>query len=103
MYAVVSASVFSASSRISSAPSALPDFSNFMAFRTSAFVGGFVFTCSSVAVLLVIFLDELQVVVNSRVFLKWSANRFLCFSFLVTSFPSPSFIGFVCVDLFPSR
>ncbi|CAH8534380.1 unnamed protein product [Heterobilharzia americana] len=68
MSAVVSASVLSASGGISSGPTAFPHFSSFMALRTSTFVGGFMFTCSSVAGLLVVFLDEVQVVVDSRAF-----------------------------------
>ncbi|CAH8546121.1 unnamed protein product [Heterobilharzia americana] len=64
MSAADSASVFSASEGIPPGPSAFPDFSNFMAFTSSAFVRGFVFTGSSVAGLLVVFLNEMQVVID---------------------------------------
>ncbi|CAH8490786.1 unnamed protein product [Heterobilharzia americana] len=69
-----------------------------MGFRTSAFSESL---CSPVVLrLLVVFPDEFRVAVavDSRVFLMFSAH---CFSSLVTRFPSLSFIGFVCVDLFP--
>ncbi|CAH8617462.1 unnamed protein product [Heterobilharzia americana] len=99
--AIVSETVLSASGGIPSGSAVFRDFSNFMAFRTSAFVGGPLFTCNS----------AVAGGISGRVagggrfnsFLKWSAIRFLCFSSLVTKFPSLSFIGFVCVDLFPPR
>ncbi|CAH8649193.1 unnamed protein product [Heterobilharzia americana] len=64
--AVVSASAVSAFRRISTGSAALTDFSSFMALRTSTFVRGFVFTRSSGAGMLVVFVDEVQVVVESR-------------------------------------
>ncbi|CAH8523798.1 unnamed protein product [Heterobilharzia americana] len=102
MSAVVSASVLSASGGIPSGPAAFPHFSSFMTFRTSTFVGGFVFTGSSVAGVQVVFLDELHAGgVRFKSFLKWSVHCFLRFSSFVIKFPYPSFIGFMCIDLFP--
>ncbi|CAH8650762.1 unnamed protein product [Heterobilharzia americana] len=100
--AVVSVSVFSAFGGIPAGLAALPDFGSFMAFRTSAPVGGPVFTRSSAVG--GGFSERVSVGDGGRFksTLKWSANHFLCFSSLmVTRFPSLSSIGFVCVDLFP--
>ncbi|CAH8478612.1 unnamed protein product [Heterobilharzia americana] len=102
MSAVVSASVFSASGGIQSGPAASPHFSNFIAFRTSAFVGGYVFTSNSAAAGCI----SGRVAGGGRFksLLKWSAHCSHCFSSLeVTSFPSLSFTGFVCIDLFTPR
>ncbi|CAH8447142.1 unnamed protein product [Heterobilharzia americana] len=101
MSADVSASVFSASGGIPSGPATSPNFGSFNAFRTSAFVGGLVFTGSSTVAGGI----SGRVVGGGRLksFLKWSAHRFLCFSSLVTKFPPLSSIGFICVDLFPDR
>ncbi|CAH8504804.1 unnamed protein product [Heterobilharzia americana] len=98
MSAVVFASVLSASGGIPCGPAAFPHFGSFLALRTSTFVGGFVFTGSSVV----------AGGISGRVagsgggwlksFLKWSA---VCFSSLVTNFLSLSLTGFICVDLFP--
>ncbi|CAH8659767.1 unnamed protein product [Heterobilharzia americana] len=99
--AVVSASALSASDGIPSGPAAFPHFSSFMALRTSTFVGGFMFTCSSVAAGGISGRSAAGVGGRFKSLLKWSAHRFLCFSSLVIRFPSSSFIGFVCVDLFP--
>ncbi|CAH8612387.1 unnamed protein product [Heterobilharzia americana] len=99
MAAVVSASVLSASGGIPSGPAAFPHFSSFMAFRTSIFVGGFMFTCNSAAAGGIS--GRSAGGGRFKSFLKWSAHRFLCFSSFVIKFPSSSFIGFICVGLFP--
>ncbi|CAH8289518.1 unnamed protein product, partial [Heterobilharzia americana] len=98
MSTVVSASVLSASGGIPSGPAAFPHFSSFMAFRTSTFVGGFMFTCSSAAVGGIS--GRSAGGGRFKSFSKWSAHRFLCSSPLVIRFPS-SFTGCICVDLFP--
>ncbi|CAH8465850.1 unnamed protein product [Heterobilharzia americana] len=66
MSTVVSSSVLSASVRISSGSAAFPDFSSVLAFRTLTSVGGFMFVCSSKAGLQMVFLDEVQVVADSK-------------------------------------
>ncbi|CAH8512777.1 unnamed protein product [Heterobilharzia americana] len=101
MSAVVSASVLSASGGIPSGLAAFPHFSSFMAFRTSIFVGGFMFTCNSAAAGGISGRSAGGGGGRIKSFLKWSAHRFLCFSSFVIKFPSSSFIGFICVGLFP--
>ncbi|CAH8542089.1 unnamed protein product [Heterobilharzia americana] len=101
MSAVVSASALSASGGITSGPAAFPHFNIFMAFRTSIFVGGFMFTCGSATVGGISGRSASGGGGRFKSFLKWSAHCFLCFSSFVIKFPSSSFIGFVCVDLFP--
>ncbi|CAH8450865.1 unnamed protein product [Heterobilharzia americana] len=99
MSAVVSASVLSASGGIPSGSAAFPHFSSFMEFRTSIFVGGFMFTCSSAAAGGIS--GRSAGGGRFKSFLKWSAHCFLCFSSFVIIFPSSSFVGFICVDHFP--
>ncbi|CAH8615056.1 unnamed protein product [Heterobilharzia americana] len=99
MSAVVSVSVLSASGGIPSGPAAFPHFSSFMAFRTSIFVGGFMFTCNSAAAGGIS--GRSAGGGRFKSFLKWSAHCFLCFSSFVIKFPSSSFTGFICVDFFP--
>ncbi|CAH8606911.1 unnamed protein product [Heterobilharzia americana] len=100
MSAVVSASVLSASGGIPSGPAAFPHFSSFLAFRTSTFVGGFMFTCNSAAVGGISGRSAGGGGGRFKSFLKSSAHRSLCFSSLAIQFPSSS-VGFMCVDLFP--
>ncbi|CAH8489961.1 unnamed protein product [Heterobilharzia americana] len=99
MSANVFVSFFSASGGIPSGPAAFSYFSSLMSFRTSTFVERLVFTCSSAVAGGI----SGQVSDGGRFksFSKWSPHRFLCFSSLVAGFPSLSFIGFICVNLFP--
>ncbi|CAH8572455.1 unnamed protein product [Heterobilharzia americana] len=99
MSTVVSASVFSASGCIPFGPAAFPNPSSFMAFRTSAFVGGPVFTGSCVVAGGV----SGRVVGGSRFksFLKWSSHCFLCFSSFVVRSPSLSLISSVLISSLP--
>ncbi|CAH8617524.1 unnamed protein product [Heterobilharzia americana] len=99
MSTVVFVFVLSASGRIPSGPTAFPHFSSFLTLRTSTFVGGFMFTCNSAAAGGIS--GRSAGGGRFKSFLKWSAHCLLCSSSFVVKFPSSSFIGFMCVDLFP--
>ncbi|CAH8448455.1 unnamed protein product [Heterobilharzia americana] len=95
----VSTSDFMDSGGIPSGTAAFPDFGNFTAL--SEFLLLHKSPCSGSSAVAGGISGRVAGGGRFKSLLKWSTHCFLCFSSLVTSFPSLSVIGSVCIGLFP--